>query len=60
MGKKAIEVPPLKVGDSVSFRGHMLTIIAIKDNGYIEAWSPTFHVTTDEPERFIKVGEDGK
>lgn len=63
MGKKIIpDASPeqLKVGDIVSFRGHILTVLSIKDNGYIEAWSPLFHVTTDEPGRFTKVAEDGK
>lgn len=54
MVKKVVEVPSLKIGERVSFRGHILTILDIKANGYIEAWSPTFHVTTDDPSRFLK------
>jgi hypothetical protein len=34
-------------GDKVLWKGILLTVLRVREDGYIECWSPTMHVTVD-------------
>lgn len=42
------------VGDKVLWKGILLVVTAVRDNGYIECWSPTMQLTVDTHEQLEK------
>ena len=42
-------------GDKVLWKGILLTVMVVKDNGHIECWSPYMQLTVDTHEQLQKV-----
>lgn len=55
--KKEVSATFHVVGDKVLWKGILLTVVRIKDNGEIEAHSPTMFLTVDTPEQLEKVSQ---
>jgi hypothetical protein len=44
-------------GDKVLWKGILLTVLRVRDDGYIECWSPTMHLTVDSHEQLEKAAK---